>query len=65
MTNMFRIAAQTPAGSLVVSRPTAQAALEKARELIKEGIRVTVTGPDGSEYSVECLSRVSCAAQAG
>ena len=65
MTNMFRIAAQTPDGLRVVTRPTAQAALEKARELIREGIQVTVTAPDGSEHSVECLSRVSCAGQAG
>jgi hypothetical protein len=65
MAETFRITAHTPNGPLTVSRPTAQAALEKARELIREGIRVTVAGPDGSEYQVECLSRISCAAHVG
>lgn len=65
MANTFRITAHTPNGPLTVSRSTAEDALDKARELIREGIRVTVVGPDGSQYQVECLSRVTCAKQAG
>ena len=65
LTNAFRITALGPNGPLTIIRPSAQAALDKARELIRNGITVTITGPDGSEHSVECLSKVSCAAQAG
>ena len=65
MASEFRITAQTPDGPVTISRPTGPEALAKARELIANGVQVTVTCPDGSNHSVACLSRVNCSEQVG
>jgi hypothetical protein len=47
----FTVTAATPVGPLSVRRDTALSAIEKALELLGEGVtEVFVTGPDGTRY---------------